>query len=315
MAFAAESSLKLTKDDVVVFLGGTDMVRAQRSGHLETLLTANFKNDLPKFRDMSWEGDTVFALGTEIDRWRSGGFRGIKGLGNLETQLATVKATVVIVQLGKNEAFAGDEGVEAFIKGSDKLFGRLRGEDRQLIVLSPSPFEEADDPLYPDLRNRNDDLRRYVKALRVAAKNHEAIFVDLFTDARKTFTKNGLHVAPKNQAAFALHIGAALGIERANGFEGLDDLRISVREKHRLWFDYWRPANWKCLFGDDNRRVFSIGNQKNVPSIRDEREKIPALIDAAEENVAAVAKGLAKPRIATQIPLPHRPRPSHRRRS
>ena len=304
MAFAAESSLKLTKDDVVVFLGGTDMVRAQRSGHLETLLTANFKNDLPKFRDMSWEGDTVFALGTEIDRWRSGGFRGIKGLGNLETQLATVKATVVIVQLGKNEAFAGDEGVEAFIKGSDKLFGRLRGEDRQLIVLSPSPFEEADDPLYPDLRNRNDDLRRYVKALRVAAKKHEAIFVDLFTDARKTFTKNGLHVAPKNQAAFALHIGAALGIERANGFVGLDDLRISVREKHRLWFDYWRPANWKCLFGDDNRRVFSIGNQKNVPSIRDEREKIPALIDAAEENVAAVAKGLAKPRIATQIPLP-----------
>ena len=210
VAFAAQSSLKLTKDDVVVFLGGTDMVRAQRSGHLETLLTANFKNDLPKFRDMSWEGDTVFALGTEIDRWRSGGFRGIKGLGNLETQLATVKATAVIVQLGKNEAFAGDEGVEAFTKGSDKLFGRLRGEHRQLIVLSPSPFEEADDPLYPDLRNRNDDLRRYVKALRVAAKNHEAIFVDLFTDARKTFTKNGLHVAPKNQAAFALHIGACL---------------------------------------------------------------------------------------------------------
>ena len=66
---------------------------------------------------MSWEGDTVFALGTEIDRWRSGGFRGVKGLGNLETrQLATVAATVVIVQLGKNEAFAGDEGVEVFIK-------------------------------------------------------------------------------------------------------------------------------------------------------------------------------------------------------
>ena len=237
--------MKLTKDDVVVFLGGTDMVRAQRSGHLETLLTANFKNDLPKFRDMSWEGDTVFALGTEIDRWRSGGFRGIKGLGNLETQLATVKATVVIVQLGKNEAFAGDEGVEAFIKGSDKLFGRLRGEDRQLIVLSPSPFEEADDPLYPDLRSRNDDLRRYVNALRVAAEKHESLFVDLFTDAENSFTKNGLHVAPENQAAFALHIAAALGIERANGFAGLDDLLVSVREKHRLWFDYWRPANWK----------------------------------------------------------------------
>jgi len=303
-AFAAESPLKLTKDDVVVFLGGTDMVRSQRSGHLETLLTAAFKNDLPKFRDMSWEADTVFALGTEIDRWRSGGFRGIKGLGNLETQLETVKATVVIVQLGKNEAFAGGEGVEAFIEGSNKLFGRLRGEDRQLIVLSPTPFEDADDPLYPDLGSRNDDLQRYVNVLRVAAKNHEAVFLDLFTDAEAAFTKNGIHVAPQKQAAFALHIAAALGIERSNGFEGLDELLVSVREKHRLWFDYWRPANWKCLFGDDNRRVFSIGNQKNVPSIRDERDKIQALIDAAEQNVAAVAKGLAKPRIAEQLPLP-----------
>ena len=184
-----------------------------------------------------------------------------------------------------------------------------------MIVLLPTPFEDANDPLYPDLRSRNDDLRRYVNALRVAAEKHESLFVDLFTDAENSFTKNGLHVEPENQAAFALHIAAALGIERANGFAGLDDLLVSVREKHRLWFDYWRPANWKCLFGDDNRRVFSIGNQKNVPSIRDERDKIPALIEAAEQNVAAVAKGLAKPRIAEQFRCPHRHRPSRRRRS
>ena len=64
---AAESPLELARDDVVVFLGGTDMVRAQRSGHLETLLTWRFKNELPKFRDLSWEADTVFALGSETD--------------------------------------------------------------------------------------------------------------------------------------------------------------------------------------------------------------------------------------------------------
>ena len=143
-----------------------------------------------------------------------------------------------------------------------------------------------------------------MNALRVAANDHEAMFVDLFSDSEETFTSNGLHVSPANQITFALHIAAALGIERANGFDRLDDLLISVREKQRLWFDYWRPANWKCLFGDDNSRVFSIGNQRNVPSIRDERDKIPALIDAAERNVAAVANGLAKPKIAKQIPLP-----------
>ena len=289
---AAEPPLELSGDDVIVFLGGTDMVRAQRSGHLETLLTWRFKNEPPKFRDLSWEADTVFALGTETNRWRSGGYRGINGLGNLEMQLAGLKATVVIVQLGKNEAFAGGEGIESFIESSDKLFGRLGDGGRQLIVISPTPFENTANDLFPDLQNHNDDLARYVNTLSSQSKKHKAHFVDLFTDAKATFTGNGQHVTAGNQARFALHLAEALGVGRSNGFAGLEDLRAAVREKHRLWRDYWRPANWKCLFGDDNRRVFSIGNQKNIPSIRDERDELPLLIAAAEENVAAVAKGL-----------------------
>ena len=304
VAFAAEPSISLVKDDVVVFLGGTDMVRSQRSGHLETLLTWHSRKETPKFRDMSWEADTVFALGTETERWRSGGFRGIKGLGNLETQLNNIKATKVIVQLGKNESFAGINGVKSFTQACDKLFSRLREEGRKLIVISPTKFERPTNSLYPDLRVRNPDLSHYVKELRKAASHHDAIFVDLFTDNEEMFTKNGLHISPDNQAKFALQIAASLGIDRPNGFKGLNDLLASVREKHRLWFDYWRPANWKCLFGDDNRRVFSIGNQKNIPSIRDERDQIPYLIDAAEKNIADVAKGLAKPKTARQISLP-----------
>ena len=305
---AAEPPLELAGDDVVVFLGGTDTVRAQRSGHLETLLTWRFKNEPPKFRDLSWEADTVFALGTETNRWRGGGYRGVKGLGNLEAQLATLKATVVIVQLGRNEAFAGVEGIESFGQASDKLFGRLTGDGRRLVVISPTPFEEAinenNGHLVPDLRERNADLARYVGVLRLQAEKHEALFVDLFADAKATFTLSGQHVSADNQETFALHLAAALGVVRANGFAGLEDLRTAVREKHRLWFDYWRPANWKCLFGDDNRRVFSIGSRKNIPSIRDERDKLPVLIAAAEENVAAVAKGLAKPKVAAQPELP-----------
>ena len=304
LTFAAEPTISLVKDDVVVFLGGTDMVRAQRSGHLETLLTWHFREETPKFRDMSWEADTVFALGTETERWRNGGYRGIKGLGNLETQLNNLKASVIIVQLGKNETFSGIKGLEAFIQASNKLLGRLRGEDRKLIVISPTKFEQAENPLYPDLREKNSDLSYYVKELKKSASKNDAFFVDLFTDNKENFTTNGLHIDPNNQAKFALQIAASLGIERPNGFEGLDDLLESVREKHRLWFDYWRPANWKCLFGDDNRRVFSIGNQKSIPSIRDERDQIPDLIAAAEKNVTAVAKGITKPKITKQIPLP-----------
>jgi len=305
---AAGPKLDLDGEDIVVFLGGTDMVRAQRSGHLETLLAWRFKNDPPRFRDLSWEADTVFALGTETDRWRSGGYRGVKGLGNLEAQLAKLKATVVIVQLGKNEAFAGATGVDAFGRATDRLFGRLRGDGCRLVVVSPTPFGEAvnenNGQLLPDLRERNADLDRYVDALRSRAEKHGAMFVDLFTGAKAAFTRNGQHIAPDQQAAFALHLAAALGVERPGRFAGLEALRAAVREKHRLWYDYWRPANWKCLFGDDNRRVFSIGNRENVPSIRDERDKLPALIAAAEATVAAVANGLAKPKVAAQPVLP-----------
>ena len=212
------------------------------------------------------------------------------------------------MQLGRNEAFAGVEGIEAFGQASDKLFGRLTGDGRRLVVISPTPFEEAinenNGHLVPDLRERNADLGRYVGVLHLQAEKHEALFVDLFADAKATFTLSGQHVSADNQETFALHLASALGVVRANGFAGLEDLRAAVREKHRLWFDYWRPANWKCLFGDDNRRVFSIGSRKNIPSIRDERDKLPVLIASAEENVAAVARGLAKPKVAAQPELP-----------
>lgn len=303
-AAAEEPLLELARDDVVVFLGGTDMVRAQRSGHLETLLTWRFKNEPPKFRDLSWEADTVFALGTETERWRRGGYRGINALGNLEKQLDDLKATAVLVQLGKNEAFAGGRGVEAFSQATDRLFERLTKNNRRLVVLSPIPFEKATNPLLPDLTSRNDDLKLYIEALRQQAVKHKSIFVDLFTNEELPLTQNGQHVAPDKQEALASRTAVSMGIDRPNGFAGLDDLLTAVREKHRLWFDYWRPANWKCLFGDDNRRVFSIGNRKNIPSIRDEREKLPELIAAAEANVVAVAKGLAKPKVAVQLELP-----------
>ncbi len=62
-ASALAAPFKLSKDDVVAFLGGTDMVRAQQSGHLEALLTWSHAKAPPRFRDMAWEADTVFALG------------------------------------------------------------------------------------------------------------------------------------------------------------------------------------------------------------------------------------------------------------
>ena len=66
----SETLLKLERDDVVVFLGGADMVHLQQAGHLEAMLTRAFASHQPKFRDLAWEADTVFRQGTVIERWR-----------------------------------------------------------------------------------------------------------------------------------------------------------------------------------------------------------------------------------------------------
>ena len=75
VSFAVDQ-FSLEDGDVVVFLGGTDMVRAVRSGELETGLTREFVNadTAVKFRDLSWEADTVYRLGTVKERWRPDGF-------------------------------------------------------------------------------------------------------------------------------------------------------------------------------------------------------------------------------------------------
>ncbi|MED5448960.1 MAG: hypothetical protein VYA62_12110, partial [Planctomycetota bacterium] len=59
ISLEAADRFTLVKDDVVVLAGGTNMVRSQQAGYLETALTRTFASVQPKFRDLSWEADTV----------------------------------------------------------------------------------------------------------------------------------------------------------------------------------------------------------------------------------------------------------------
>src|SRR5688572_26586998 len=50
----------LVTNDCVVFLGGTATVGDARHAFVETLLTARYPGKNIRFRNMAWEGDTVF---------------------------------------------------------------------------------------------------------------------------------------------------------------------------------------------------------------------------------------------------------------
>ncbi|MGE4549884.1 MAG: hypothetical protein AAEJ57_00740, partial [Opitutales bacterium] len=90
-----KADLDLGNGEVVAFVGGTDLVRMQKAGRVEAALTHRFKEARPRFRDLAWEGDTVYLQTTVAERWRRQAF------GDLKGQLKKVEATMVIAQFGK----------------------------------------------------------------------------------------------------------------------------------------------------------------------------------------------------------------------
>ena len=248
--FARAVPLELGKEDVVAFVGGTDMVRMQKAGRLEAALVHRFMEVRPKFRDLSWDGDTVYFQSTIRERWRQGAF------GDWKEQLKKVGVTVVIAQFGKIESLDGPERLGDFIESYGKLLDDFAADGRRVLLLGPSPFE------WPGIGGVA--LREYTEAIRKLAEQRELGFVAAG--------------AGDPVEAFTRHL--------TGGGKVPEKLVAAVKEKHRLWYEYWRPANWKCLFGDDSRRIFSNAAQ-GLPSFKEEWSTYPGLIAQAEELIYA----------------------------
>ncbi len=233
-----KADIELDKGEVVAFVGGTDMVRLQKAGRAEAALTQRFRETKPRFRDLAWDGDTVYLQSTVTERWRRRAFGDWKG------QLKKVGATVVIAQFGKIESLDGPDRLEDFTKAYDQLIDHFSADGRRVVLLAPSPFEWAE--------VKGTALEAYSDAVEKLAARRNLPFVR----------------------------------DLAAGVKPSAQLVAAVREKHRLWYEYWRPANWKCLFGDDSRRVFSNASQ-GLPSFKQEWSTYPDLIEKAEARVFA----------------------------
>ena len=233
----AKPDFVLKKDDVVAFVGGTDMVRMQKEGLVEGSITKRFLAAKPRFRDLAWDGDTVYRQSTVSNRWRRQAF------GDWGMQLKKVGATVVIAQFGKIESLDGPDRLEDFTKAYDKLVDLFSLDDRRVALLAPSAFEWIVEETSFDA---------YTLAVEELATRRNIPFIR----------------------------------DLAGKVKPSDQLVATVREKHRLWYEYWRPANWKCLFGDDSRRVFSNAS-RGLPSFKQEWSTYPGLIEKAEARIFA----------------------------
>ncbi|MGB0580886.1 MAG: PVC-type heme-binding CxxCH protein, partial [Limisphaerales bacterium] len=271
----AKGKFALQPNDVVAFIGGGNLEAAQKQAELETILTARFPKHKLRFRNVAWEGDTVY------EQWRDVNF------GAWSEQLAWLKASVLIVQFGQMESLDGIGNLPKFIAAYEKLLDEFEKQTRQIVLLSPTRFEKPSAKLAPDLSQRNSDVAAYTEAIRKLAKLRQLVFVDLFqVDFFNSVTRDGIHLLPISLGLIDHFIAEELGIQWSPGEipEGLTEL---IQEKNRLWFDYWRPMNYAFAFGDRMHVPFG----KGAPELREELEAFRPILTSAELKIDAHAAG------------------------
>ncbi|HEY0551629.1 MAG TPA: GDSL-type esterase/lipase family protein [Verrucomicrobiae bacterium] len=291
-------AFNLRTNDVVGFVGGSDVAAAQFTAHLETLLAVKFPG--ARFRNFGWEGDTVFAQPRDV------------GFPPLTNHLERAGVTVLFLEFGRAEALNATKTAPEFLEAYEKLLRQFPQDSSRIILVTPPPFEDAGKPL-PDLSKRNKELAEYAKVVRALGQRRGLPVVELFSEfggsapAAPRLTENGLQFTPRGQALLATGFVRQLGFGDLAAAAGTIDeqgvwsnaqfekLRQLVMEKNKLWFNYWRPQNWAFLGGDRTTQPSSRDHRD--PKVRwfpAEMEKFLPLIRAKEvqmEQVAAQLRG------------------------
>ena len=228
VAWGAERQppLQLQDGDRVAFVGSALLEREQVGGYIETMLITAFPDKNVTFRNLAYSGDTVAGDARGLCTGWSTFESADQGFNRLRKITAEVQPTVLIVNYGMNESFAGPAGVEGFIAGYNRMIDMLtsaaRGKDgkgaapRQVVLLSPNYHEDLGRPL-PDPTDHNRNLELYSKAIADLAAKRGYMFVDLYTITRDAgratpLTSNGIHLTPFGYWRTAISLEEAMGL-------------------------------------------------------------------------------------------------------
>jgi lysophospholipase L1-like esterase len=240
--------------DRIVFLGGTLVERDQSYGFFESMLLVRFKNVNFTFRNLGWSGDTVWGearagFGTQKD-----------GYANLVKQVNDCKPTILLVNYGMNESFAGEAGLPRFIEGYNALLDDLAKTGAKIWLISPNRHEDLGRPL-PDPAVHNQQIKLYTDAIAQIAAKRGCGFVNLFqalpdgaeASPRMALTDNGIHFTQAGSARLGTALKTGLAgegwPEGRLGVEAFEALRAATIEKNREYFYRWRPQNETYIFG------------------------------------------------------------------
>lgn len=276
-SLSAAEAFDLKHGDRVLLVGGTFVEREGNYGYIETLLTTAWPDRKITFRNLGWSGDTVWADSRGLFDPPAEGYKRMIAL------ISELKPTVIFLAYGANESFAGDLGLEPFVKQYEKLCDDVKPTNARLVFVTPPPFERPKPPL-PDASVNNPNLANYAGAVRQLCERRGGRLLDLQArikaarppavdqTAAQPLTQDGVTLNPFGYHFVATEISSALQLPQPNpsslrfvelaregtnwhGLKGpqslppIEQMRRKIVEKNRLFFHRWRPQNITYLTG------------------------------------------------------------------
>ncbi len=248
----------LRDGDRVVLLGEGFLEREGQQGIIETALTIAHPDARLEFRNLGWNGDTVWAESRGVFDSPAEGYR------RMLTLVRELEPSVIVVAYGRNESYAGPDGLAAFHDQLTTLCNDVaqpapaKGEAAEtsppprLVLVTPLPFLKAD--TCPDAEHRNRMLADYAAAIREVAAARNAPLIDLFAAFPRAndnglLSRDGIQLTPTGyEAAAGIMVAATEGSLASENFAEFEPVRQLVAEKNELFFHRWRPANETYLF-------------------------------------------------------------------
>lgn len=249
----ADTKLELRDGDRVVLLGGTFIERDGQFGFIETALTAAYPDRNITFRNLGWSGDTVWAESRGIFDPAAVGYQRMIEL------VLELKPTVILLAYGQNESFAGEAGLEAFLKQYEKLCGDLAPAQARFVFALPLSIRYA--PVSAaQLARINENIQIYRSAIRSFGESRGTVLdfdagqstvTTISPESRDAFAKyyEGMHLNAEGYVLPAHAVCAQLGISPLNFDDSqIAALQAKIVEKNTLFFHRWRPQNITYLF-------------------------------------------------------------------
>ena len=274
---AAAAAVTFQSGDHVCFVGNALGERLQHHNRFEAMVHAAVPGRELSIRNLCFPGDEVY------ERIRSENF------GSPDDHLRHSGANVVVYFFGYNESFDGLDAADTFEQRLKRLAKETAATDygngnARVVFVSPIAFEDTGDRNLPSGEEINQRLAKYTAAMRRAAEQSGAAFVDVFEPSRAMFaasderlTLNGCHLNDAGYEAFAAVLFQAMFSAEAPPVTEL--LVDAVDDKNFHWWHRYRAVNGFSIYGGRGK-AGSDGTYNN----RDVMERERAILDEMTAN-------------------------------